>query len=205
MWDEAGTERVISAETWAARADELSYAVDRFSLAIDVSPDRSTSSVGFAGQRADGGWHVELDEQRHGVGWIVEYVVRRCERNPIRAVVIDAASPAASLIDELAKRGIKVTTTGPRDMAQACGLFYDGAIESSLSHIDQPQLNAALGAARKRPLGDAWAWSRKNSALDITALVTCTLALWGAQASSVKRPGRGRGRESGTRRAVVLA
>jgi phage terminase large subunit-like protein len=203
MWDEAGSDRVISAQTWSDCRDENSMALDRFAMAVDVSPDRSTSSVGFAGQRADGSWHVELDEQRHGVGWLLEHIVRRCEANQIRAVVIDGASPAASLVDELAKRKIKVTTTGAREMAQACGSFYDGATEGWLRHIDQPQLNAALGAARKRPLGDAWAWNRKNSALDITALVACTLALWGAQASQVKRPGRGRATTE--RRAVVLA
>jgi hypothetical protein len=29
-------------------------------------------------------------------------------------------------------------------------------------------------------LADAWAWSRKNSATDISPLVASTLALWGA-------------------------
>jgi phage terminase large subunit-like protein len=206
LWGDANTQRVISAATWADRADVYSMVTDRLALAVDVAPDRSVVSVGVAGQKPDGRWHVELDEQKFGeVGWVVPWIVRRCEANDIRAVVIDAMSPAASLIDELAKHKIKVTTTGPRDMAQACGSFYDGAIEGWLVHTDQPQLNAALGAARKRPLGDAWAWNRKSSALDITALVACTLALWGAQSSSVKRPGRGRGRVVGERRAVVLA
>lgn len=195
MWDEAGSSRVIGADTWATCADEASRAVDRLAIAVDVAPDRSTASVALAGQREDGTWHVELDEQRHGVSWLVPYVVARCERNDIRAVVIDAASPAASIIDALAVQKIKVTTTGPRDMQQACGSFFDGAVEGWLHHIDQPQLNAALGAARKRPLGDAWAWNRKNAALDITALVAGTLALWGAQSSSVKKPSRsGKGR-----------
>jgi len=204
MWEEAGSDRVISSGAWFDCADETSVATDRFALAVDVSPDRSVSSVAFAGQRPDGEWHIELDEQRNGVGWLLQHIVRRCEANAIRAVVIDGASPAASLIDELSKRKIKVTTTGPREMAQACGSFFDGAVEGWLHHIDQPQLNAALGAARKRPLQDAWAWNRKNSALDITALVACTLALWGAQASAVKRPGRGRGRAVGERRVAVI-
>ena len=201
MWDEATTNRVIDVTSWALCADERSRAVDRFALAVDVSPDRGTASVAFAGQRPDGKWHVELDEQRNGVGWLVDYVAARCERNDIRAVVIDGASPAASVIDALRGRKIKVTTTGPRDMAQACGSFYDGVMESWLRHIDQPQLNAALGSARKRSLQDAWAWNRKNQASDITALVAGTLAVWGAQSSTVRRPTKRRG----TGKAVVLA
>jgi hypothetical protein len=36
----------------------------------------------------------------------------------------------------------------------------------------------AIRGATTRPLGDAWAWSRKNSDVDITPLVSCTLAHW---------------------------
>jgi hypothetical protein len=73
-------------------------------------------------------------------------------------------------------------------MAGACGQFYDGVMDAWLHHIDQPQLNVALSVARKRPLGDAWAWNRKNAASDITPLVAATLALWGAQSSTVTQP-----------------
>ncbi len=201
MWDEANTNRVIDATTWAACADEKSKAVDRFAIAVDVSPDRSVASVSVAGQRQDGLWHVALDEQRNGVGWLVDYVAGLCERNDIRAVVIDGASPAASIIDALKDRKIKVTTTGPRDMAQACGMFYDGTMEGWLRHTAQPQLNSALGVARKRALQDAWAWNRKNQSSDITALVACTLALWGAQSSTVSRPKK----RAGSGRVVVMA
>jgi phage terminase large subunit-like protein len=201
MWAGSASHSVIDSESWQAVKDEGSRAVDRLALAVDVSPDRSVASVSMAGQRDDGGWHVELDEQRNGVGWLPSYLEVRCQRNDIRAVVIDGASPAASIIDELKQRGIKVTTTGARDMATACGTFYDGAMDGWLHHIDQPQLNVALSVARRRSLGDAWAWNRKNAASDITPLVACTLALWGAQSSTVKKPQK---RRTQGRRAVVL-
>lgn len=190
IWAGAQGRSVIDSDSWAIVADQESIPAQQFALAVDVSPDRSTASVGFAGQRSDGAWHVELDETRHGVGWLVPYVVSRCERNDIRAVVVDGASAAASIVDDLKQRKIKVTTTGVRDMAAACGSFYDGAMEGWLHHIDQPQLNSSLGVARKRSVlgGDAWAWNRKNAASDITPLVACTLALWGAQSSTVKKP-----------------
>jgi hypothetical protein len=41
-------------------------------------------------------------------------------------------------------------------------------------------MTAALRGVEIRPLGDAWAWSRKNSNVDISPLVSATLALWGA-------------------------
>jgi hypothetical protein len=188
MWTGTASGSVIDAQSWLSVADEASRAVDRFALAVDVSPDRTVASVSFAGQREDGSWHVELDETRNGVGWLVGYLVERCERNPIRTVVIDAASPAASIVDDLEQRGVHVTTTQSRQMAAACGQFYDGVMDAWLHHIDQPQLNLALSVARKRSLGDAWAWNRKNAASDITPIVSATLALWGAQSSSVTEP-----------------
>lgn len=202
IWAGAGKTSVIDSDTWALCVDETSRPTDRFALAIDISPDRSVASVGFAGQRTDGSWHVELDETRHGVGWLTAYVEDRCQRNDIRAVVVDAMSPAASLLEELKHRRVKVTVTNTRDMANACGMFYDGAMEGWLHHIDQPQLNLAVSVAGKRLLTDAWAWNRKSSASDITPLVACTLALWGAQSSKAKKPGTGRTNEA--RRAVVL-
>jgi phage terminase large subunit-like protein len=199
MWDDASSNRVVGADVWAEVADLTSLPKDRFALAVDVSPDRMSASVALAGQRADGLWHVELDQQKNGaVGWLVPWIVRRCENNNVRAVVIDGMSPAASIIDELAQHKIRVTTTSAREMAQACGTLYDGVMAGWLRHTDQAQVNVALSVARRRPLGDAWAWNRKNAHSDITPLVACTLALWGAQQSTVKKPSR-----SGRPRRVV--
>ena len=204
MWAGNASTAVIDAESWNLAGDEASVAVDRFALAVDVAPDRESAAVALAGQRADGLWHIELEEHRHGVGWLVPYLVRLVGANPqIRAVVIDGASPAASITDELKLSKVKVTTTSVRDMANACGQLYDGVMEQWLRHTAQPQLTYALSMGRKRALGDAWAWSRKSAASDITPIVAATLALWGAQASDVKRPAR-RSRNSNGRRAMVL-
>lgn len=201
MWDEASSARVIDIASWNACKDEHSIATDRLALGIDVSPLRDVASVALAGLRPDDKWHIELDEQRNGVGWVAPYVAALCERNDIRAVVIDKSSPAASVIDDLRSHKVKVTTTDVHQMVRACGSFYDAAMESTIRHIDQPQLNSALGSGRKRDAAGAWAWNRKNASSDITPLVATTLALWGAQTSSpVKRPtSSGKGR-----RVVVL-
>jgi hypothetical protein len=39
----------------------------------------------------------------------------------------------------------------------------------------------------KRRSGDAWAWSRKNSSIDISPLVAVTLALWGVETQASYR------------------
>lgn len=190
IWDAIGASSVIDPATWHENADPASMAIERLALSIAVAPDRSVATVALGGQRADGLWHVEVDEQRSGTGWIVDHVAGRCERNDIRAVVIDGASQALSVVDELKARKISVTVTGLRELATACGGFYDAAIEHNLRHIDQPILNASNGAAGKRAVfnGEAWVWTGKHSALDITPTQAATLALWGAQNSNVKQP-----------------
>jgi hypothetical protein len=112
-------------------------------------------------------------------------------------VVVDEYSPAAALIDDLRKAGVTVTVTRTRDMTAACGQFYDSAMTGQLRHIDQPVLNLALAAARRRAVGTggAWAWHRLNTESDITPLVSASLALWGVSAAGIKtRKRRGTGR-----------
>lgn len=185
MWEDVSTSAVIDAATWLRCADMGSQPVDRLALAVDVQPDRTSGSVAVAGQRADGRWHVEVIDNRNNVGWILERVAGIYKRQRIRTVVIDRRGPAASLIEPLQQRGLKVTTTDASEMAASCGALYDAVMEDALRHLDTPVLNSALAVARKRSLGDAWAWHRKNSAADITPLVACTLALHGAQSDRI--------------------
>ncbi|WP_433584560.1 terminase large subunit domain-containing protein [Microbacterium hydrocarbonoxydans] len=208
IWDPTGTPEVIDAASWGRVADPASMAIDRLTLAIDVALDRSISTVAIAGQRADGLWHVEVDDQRKSVEWVSAWVKSRAEKNRLHAVVVDELS---GLVERRNGRNYLIGTdvvvtlaaSEGRDMAIACGKFYDAVMEATpkLRHTDQPQLNVALSVARKRKLGAGWAWNRKDATSDITPVVASTLALWGAQKNDVERPTR---RRTSERTAVVL-
>jgi hypothetical protein len=78
---------------------------------------------------------------------------------------------------------VRTETVTAREYGNACGQLYDsvvttGGTTAQLVHIDQPVLNSAVGAARKRPLGEAWAWARRQGG-DICSLVAVTLARYG--------------------------
>ena len=205
IWDAEDSARVIDEDSWNAAADPNSMAIERLSLAIDVPPNRGVASVALAGQRPDGRWHVELDDTRKGVDWVVPWVLARAEKNRLHAVVVDEMS---GLVEKRRDRHYLIGTdllvtlaaAEGRDMAIACAKFYDGIIDCSVVHTDQPQVNVALSLARKRPLAGGWAWNRKDAASDITPIVAETLALWGSQNDNVKRPAR----RSGSRTAVVF-
>lgn len=206
IWDPVSTTRVIDEDSWSLVADPASMAIERLTLAIDVPPERSVASVALAGLRPDGRWHVELDDERKGVDWVIPWVKERAAKNRLHAVVVDELS---GLVEKRRDRyflvGTKIAVTlaaaEGRDMAIACAKFYDSVIDQSLRHTDQPQMNVALSVARKRTIsGGGWAWNRKDAASDITPIVAATLALWGAQNDNVKRPAA----RTSQRRAVVL-
>lgn len=165
-------------EGWDELEDPESAMLDPVCLAFDVSPDRATGSICAAGARADGLAHVEVIANRRGTGWMVERLVELTRHRPV-ALVCDGASPAASLVPALEERGIEVLKASARDQADACGLIFDFVSEQKLRHLGSKEIKDALKGAARRLLGDAWAWSRKNSTVDISPLVGCTLALWG--------------------------
>jgi hypothetical protein len=67
---------------------------------------------------------------------------------------------------------------GGRELGQACGSFYDDIIEGRAVVRRHPDLDAAVAGARKRSVGDAWAWARKDTSVDVSPLVAATLARW---------------------------
>lgn len=199
IWDDAATPSVIPESIWNDLADPESKAVTKLVLAVDVSPDRSTASVALAGLRADGSVHVELDEARAGTGWVLDWIVSRTANNPIAAVVIDAKGPAASFIKDLQAKKVRVVITNSDDMTTACADFFDATQDGTLRHTGQTQLTASLNSARKRAIGDRWAWNRKNPDSDITPIVAVTLAHWGVLSRRVRATAT-----TSSRRATVL-
>jgi hypothetical protein len=205
IWDVVSSSRVIDEVTWSGQGDAASMPVDRLTLSIEVPPGRATAAVGFAGLRADGRWHVALEEERKGVDWAIPYVKEIAKLNNLHAVVVDELS---GLVEErrgrhyLLDTDILVTTAAAegRHMAVAWAKFYDGIHDRSVFHTDQPQVNVALSVATKRPLAGGFAWNRKDAMSNISPLVAETLALWGAQNDNVQRPTR----RTETRRAVIM-
>jgi len=195
MWDSAGSQRVISADSWQVCADaNLRDAGGEVAIALDVSPDRSTATIASAAFTVDGLPYVDVVESRRGEpDWGVQRFVDLCDRHDVRAVVVDGASAAFSLVDALRQRGVTVTVTTARQMAAAFGGFYDAVMDGQLRHLDQPILNSALAVARKRQIGDSgFGWSRKDSESDITAVTAATLALWGLTSSEIAEKPRAR-------------
>jgi len=205
VWDDDGRRLVIPLALWSSLGDSSSEPAPHVGpvvLAIDTAPDRSSSTIVAAGARESGPPMIEVTsssdgsaDNRPGVDWLKTRVPEICGRVKVAAVVIDEVSAAASLIQPLTDAKVPVVAVNSRKLAQACGLFYDAAVESkALVHLDDALFVTALKAAVKRPLGDAWAWDRKKPADDITPLVAATLAFWGHSTGLGVKKNAGKGR-----------
>lgn len=176
-----GQWQVIDEASWRSRIDVESQCSGRVVFAADVTPDRRYASIAVAGWRADGGLHVEVVDHRPGTGWVVPRLIDLRAKWDAAAIVLDPGGPAGSLLADLECNVIEPKIPSAREVGQGCGQLWDSVCGESpdLRHIDQPQLAVALSGAVKRPLGDAWAWSRRDSSVDLSPLVAVTLAAWG--------------------------
>jgi hypothetical protein len=183
-------EHVITRDEWSAVAchDERVRPVGRRCFAVDVNPDRTWGSIGVSARRPDDLWQVAVADRRRDTGWLLKACQDFAQTFKRSQFAIDVRGPAANLIEDLRNAGLDVVEVDAGDYGRACSDFYDDVIERRLRYPwPQPELDAAVADARKKPLGDAWKWDRRNStSADITPLVACTLALWGAKALATK-------------------
>jgi phage terminase large subunit-like protein len=168
---------VIATASWAACREPRSQLRGLACFALDATPDRSFAAIGVAGWREDRRRHVEVVEHRPGTDWVVARCKALCDRWAPLPVVIDPGGPSGSFGVDLAAAGVPTLAISTREYGQACAQFYDAVMATEVAHLDQPVLTAAVNSARRRVMGDAWAWARRQGG-DISPLVAVTLAHW---------------------------
>lgn len=198
IWDETATSVAIDPAKWASVESTPETLPDGGTLnfGLDMPPDRSVLTIGCAIRYPDGRALVQMadikDVRHDGLQWAVDWLAERWLKTA--SVVIDSQSPATSLLPDLKRAHVRATVTGMNEMGRACGRFMDMLNDKTLIHLPdtmQPQLAAAVKGATIRPIGrsGAFGWNKLGSDVDISPLVACTLALWGA-CTTKRHPGR---------------
>jgi len=172
----ASDERVIPLGAWTAVCD-VDVEPEPEIFALDCNPERSRGSIAVA----DGSGRLELLDSERGIGWMVPRAIQLRDKWGSNRLVVDPAGPAGALIPELRAANLEVIEVSGQEFTKACGLFYDAVTDGECQIRTDPRLDAACAAAAKRPSGDAWAWTRKSSSVDISPIVTVTLAYWVSQ------------------------
>ena len=181
QWVVQSNDPIIPLALWHGLEDNASQIANERVLSFDISPDRSSAAIGVAGKRSDGLWHVEVIDQQPGTNWIIPKLLDLNERHKPSSVIYDPGSPAGSLKSDLEATDLPIVEIGGKEQAEACGRFYDAVMEKTLRHMEDAGLVSALDGACKRNIGDAWGWNRRGSSVDISPLVSVTIALFGAQ------------------------
>jgi hypothetical protein len=159
-------------------------------IGVDMSHGRDIAIAGcwIEGESA----HIEQvwagTDPVHALDWLLERAGRRIP------IILDAASPAASLVPDLKARRCQVVVTTAAQMGQACGVLENRIATDSLTHAAQPKVTDAILGARRRPIRDAggWALDRSDPTQSIYPIVAATLALYGATSHRRSRTNTGR-------------
>lgn len=198
IWDSKVDPSVIPG--WDALADPESRIVSGWAWALAVSPlelGPQWATVGVAGRREDGRFHVEWMEHRQGTSWVVDYCKAKyaVNRLPLR---VHKTGPEGAFITLLREAGVEVEEISSAQAAHATGLFVKAArvdpVEDGeeppppgLHHLGQSILSKAVKNAVIRTSVDGAAlWSQRNSSVEITALMACTVAAGGVPAETPK-------------------
>lgn len=154
-------------------------------LAVTVSQDRRWAHLGLAGVRPDGKRHLQIVRSFRGTAGVVDEAVRIArEQNAVVAVA--PASPAGSLIQELADAKVDTMTVSGRELGQATGMLLDGYEQATIAHGSQAELDMAVEHARLRQTGESKVWEHRGD-IDSAPVWAVTLALYALVAAPPKK------------------
>lgn len=175
IWDSRAATAVFGAGRWEACAGEE---VKGLPLgALSVAADRDLTRFGVVGAALDGDvTQVKPLFLGPSSSEAVEFVAGLHDAHGA-PVAIDGRGPAAALIPDLERAGVNVVTLKTPDVLDACSGVFTAVSEKALRHANYPDLNAAVDSARKRDVGDRWAWGRKGDD-HVVQLEAATFAHW---------------------------
>lgn len=196
QWVEAVIDSAFPDGAWELALDEHSAIADdaELTFGIDVSSERDVSSLAVCGKRADGDWHIEIINCKHGFSWLVDWLRVRAQSEHVRVAYQGRGAPICSHIDDLERiENLELLPCEGGNLGAWTGRFYDsvaahlGGDAVKVWHLQQPILDHSVKVAQTKPIGDsAWCWNRNTSVDDISTLVAATMAFGAATANMNK-------------------
>jgi len=172
----------LPAGAWIRCANQRPTQIDLephpVTMAVDVAADRESVSVAVAGISKQSKRLAVLTHTIESVsgGAVREIAALVAQLGPAR-LLADRRAGAGALIDALAIGGVPVEEVTAGMLVTHCGAFFDAVTAGEIEHDSQPRLDAAAEAAISRQLGDAWAWDRRRSIVELSPLLAATHAV----------------------------
>lgn len=182
---------------WEAGVDETSeIAVEsELTYGIDLSANRTWTSISVAGQREDGNYHIEVVARRVGTEWAVDWFRARAQRAPMRLAFQSRGAPVTGLAEQICTiDGITRIPIEAGDLTAGWGRFWDAVAAGAppkdgetprggmrIYHLPQPVLDTPAKTCQLKPIGaGVEVPDRSKSPDDISPLFSCFVAFAGA-------------------------
>ncbi|MGN6656434.1 MAG: hypothetical protein ACTHJ9_13960 [Rhodanobacter sp.] len=180
IWDAETRITLFDSEDWdAGRKDSRPDGLSVDSIALAVSIDLAHSSIVVGSEDEGGGVWVKPLHHGPGTRGVVDRCVELQEKFGVD-VVIDGRGPGAVLIPHLESAGVKLRIASTTDVLNAFANLETKIREREFFHVAAPELDVAVTAAVRRPVGDRFALGRKKTEADISPLEAACLAAWHA-------------------------
>lgn len=195
VWDSGtGVKALIDKGVWSSLVAVEIPSDGPVGVGIKFSADGRMVSLASARRPENGPTYVEALAERSmtdGFSWIVDVIVPSWRQ--FGAIVIDGKAGIGELRSRLVKAGVstktmKVISTDEAITAHA--MVLAAVHEGTISHGNQPGLNASVASATKRLIGKSggWGWKAIGDG-DVTPLDAVTLAFYAASIAPRKRSG----------------
>lgn len=148
----------------------------RAAAVLDVEPDLSAASIGVAGATSDGrtlvmDWHGPVDE-------LVAKLVNLREDIELLEVALHPSTPAGALVPALLTEKFEIQNLVHNDLGRGCTDFQTGLKALRFVHLGQPELDAAVVAARTKTVAKVQLWDRGDSPVPLGPLVATSTAAY---------------------------
>lgn len=173
-WGDPKTKRqgVVSITAWAdlkVTAPEPTKAA----LVVDVSPNLDWSAISLASAGPDGKT-LMLVRHSAGTAGVAAKVISLSKSLDLIDVALTPNAQIFAAALTKAKVEHHLLTNG--EVGRGCTSFQEGVRQATLGHVGQPELDAAVGNARTRYVGDTQHWDQRDRAIDMTPLVSASCA-----------------------------
>jgi hypothetical protein len=150
-------------------------------FAIDKTPGWEYATVSVAVKTPDDIIHTEVVASlvKPTLERLVNVAMQLRAHNP-RAIIVDSYS-LRDFAKEMKIRGLPIETASLGDVVNASSLLYARLARRTLRHAADPLLSVQIPRTIRKAVGENYRISRTNSSIEIDAVMSTALAIWGAE------------------------
>jgi hypothetical protein len=150
-------------------------------IAIAVSRDGGSATVGVASPYDDEVVYFEHKHSARGTRWVAQYV-KDLKRELGDALVVLDPKNAAVILTDLASKRVKPLAMSMDEVAAAHALFIEYSNDGMLAHRGQAEVRKSFQFATTRPIGRAGVtWEASDPSKPISIAQAVTWAVWGVK------------------------